>query len=263
MNIIDSHCHIYPDKIAEKASQNMWRFYDVVGRYNGTLSRLLETEKAAGVRHIIVQSVATTPAQVSSINRFIAKTVEENSSMTGLGTLHPDSLSLKEDFDEIINLGLKGIKLHADIQGIAINDPRCYKIYELCEGKLPVLMHAGDSRYKFSNPDNFVPVLKSFPRLTVIAAHFGGWSVWDEAGIKLSVFENLYVDTSSTFGFGGKELIVKCLNYYDENRILFGADYPMWDPQSEVNAFMSLGLPPEKLEKIFSLNAGKLYGISL
>ena len=69
-----------------------------------------------GVDHAVIQSVATTPKQVSSINRFIAKTVEDaNGKFTGLGTLHPDG-DIAADVKEIIALGLHGVKLHPDIQ---------------------------------------------------------------------------------------------------------------------------------------------------
>ena len=45
--------------------------------------------------------------------------------------------------DEIISLGLKGVKLHPDMQQFKIDDYRMLKIYELCEGKLPILIHTG------------------------------------------------------------------------------------------------------------------------
>ena len=90
--IIDAHCHIYPDKIAEKASLSTGSFYDITMTYDGKLSTLKEVGERGGIDHFIVQSVATKPEQVSSINRFIAGAVAESGGkMTGLGTLHPDS----------------------------------------------------------------------------------------------------------------------------------------------------------------------------
>ena len=40
-------------------------------------------------------------------------------------------------------------------------------------------MHTGDYRYDNSNPNRVLPVLKAYPKLTLIGAHFGGWSVWE------------------------------------------------------------------------------------
>ena len=123
--IIDAHCHIYPDKIAQKASESTGNFYSIQMSLDGKISTLLEHGKTAGISHFIVQSVATTPKQVSSINNFIASSVNEsNGEFTGLGTLHPDSENLKSDVDEILRLGLKGVKLHPDIQQFKIDDYR-------------------------------------------------------------------------------------------------------------------------------------------
>ena len=100
----------------------------------------------------------------------------------GVGTLHPDSADIKGDIEHLVSLGLKGVKLHPDIQGFKIDDYRCLKIYELCEeNRLPILMHTGDSRYDYSNPNRLLPVLKIYTELTVIGAHFGGWSIWETA----------------------------------------------------------------------------------
>lgn len=115
--VIDAHCHIYPDKIAQKASESTGKFYDVKMCLDGKISTLLEHGITAGIDHFIVQSVATTPAQISKINKFIAEAVAHSDGrFTGLGTLHPDSADIKADVNEIINLGLNGVKLHPDIQ---------------------------------------------------------------------------------------------------------------------------------------------------
>ena len=87
--IMDAHCHIYPDKIAEKASESTGKFYDIPMRFDGKTSTLLEHGERAGIDHFVVQSVATTPRQVSSINNFIAASVAQSDGrFTGLGTLH-------------------------------------------------------------------------------------------------------------------------------------------------------------------------------
>lgn len=262
--IIDTHCHIYPDKIAKKASISMSDFYSIKCNYDGTLAKLTELQRNAGINHTVIQSVATVPGQVSAINRFLSATVAEGGGQfTALGALHPLSPDIETDFRLIKELGLKGVKLHADIQQIAINDRRCYKIYELCEGVLPILMHTGDYRYNYSNPDNLVPVLKDFKNLTVIGAHFGGWSLWEEAASKLNKFDNLYVDTSSTLGFTNAEFVHKCINSYNIDRILFGVDYPVFDPVSEIQALLSLNLSQQEYDKIFYQNAALLYGIKV
>lgn len=71
--IIDSHAHIYPDKIAHKAARSIGDFYDIDMDLDGTVDMLLKVGDEAGVDKFLVHSVATTPHQVRSINSFIAK----------------------------------------------------------------------------------------------------------------------------------------------------------------------------------------------
>jgi len=258
--IIDAHCHIYPDKIAEKASASTSEFYHMPSLFDGKISTLLERGGAAGIEHFIVQSVATTHKQVSSINHFIAESVaHSNGRFTGLGTLHPDSENLAEEVDEILSLGLKGVKLHPDIQKFQIDDARMDKIYELCEGRLPILMHTGDYRFDFSNPNRMMPVLEKYPELTVIGAHFGGWSVWDEATETLSKYKNFLVDCSSSFYAMTPEKAKELIMAYGTDRVLFGTDYPMWDIETELERYMRIDLTEEQREDIFYNNTAKLF----
>lgn len=260
---IDSHCHIYPEKIAEKAVAGTDRFYDTVAAGKGTVTDLIERGSNAGIDHFIVQSVATTPHQVKSINEFIARSVAENKEkLTGLGTLHPDSEDIKGDVEHLVELGLKGVKLHPDIQAFRCDKAECMKIYQLCEEKgLVLLMHTGDYRYDYSNPNRVIPILKEFKNLTFIGAHLAGWSVWEEAYEKLSEFPNLYVDCSSCFGFFHKDKIYELMKKYGADRILFGTDYPMWAPEKEIETFMSLDFSDEEREKMLCLNAKKIFSI--
>ncbi len=261
--LVDSHCHIYPDKIAQRAVAGTSNFYEFAAAGDGTLGGLLQNGDLAGIHHFIVQSVATTPKQVSSINEFIARAVEEGQGrLTGLGTLHPDSEDIAADLRHLRALGLKGVKLHPDIQRFKIDDYRCLKIYELCEQEgLPILMHTGDSRYDFSNPNRLLPVLQIYTGLTVIGAHLGGWSVWDEATETLAGLPNLYVDCSSCMPFMPSEKVRTVIRRYGAERVLFGSDYPMFLPDRELTAFMALGLTEEENRLILHDNACRLYGI--
>ena len=260
---IDSHCHIYPEKIAERAVNGTDTFYGEHSVGTGTVSNLLNLGKEAGIDHFIVQSVATTPHQVKSINEFIAREVAaSNGLMTGLGTLHPDSEDMKGDVEHIIELGLRGVKLHPDIQAFKIDDYRCLKIYELCEEKnLPVLMHTGDNRYDYSNPNRLLPILDIYKGLTVIGAHLGGWSIWEEAAEAYKNCSNFYVDCSSSFNYLTLDTARKIIRAYGADKVLFGTDYPMWSPKREIEYFLSLSLDENEICSILNMNAKKLFGL--
>ncbi len=259
--IIDCHCHIYPDRIAAKAVDNIGNFYNIKMNGGGTLQDLKTRMSRAGVTNCLIFSVATTPHQVKSINEFIAANVNASGGMMkGLGTLHPDSEDIEGDVCHLSELGLKGVKLHPDFLSMRIDDERMQKIYSVCEGRLPILFHCGDYRYDYSNPNRLIPMIKKYPGLKIIAAHFGGWSIWKQAAEKLCGYENLTVDCSSSFYGMTNEEALGCIRLFGAERVLFGTDFPMWDPEEEVRRFYSLGLEKWEQDCIFFKNAEKIFG---
>lgn len=269
-NIIDSHCHIFPEKIAQKATDSIDIFYQIseTGVINGcgfvgTAKTLLRQCDATGVSKCLVTSVATTPHHAQSINTFISQEVALfPERFIGFGSLHPESETLREDAEHLAELGLKGVKLHPDIQNFKVDDPKVIEILKLCnEKKLPVLLHTGDSRYDNSNPDRVEKILKMFPNLTIIGAHFGGWSIWDKAPEILCKYKNFYVDTCSSFYALSKERAREIIELYGADRVIFGTDFPMWRQEDELKFLFSLGLSDRELEMILSKNLAKILNI--
>jgi len=264
MMVIDVHAHIFPDAIAEKASVSIAKFYDIPVKQGGSVDALLRLGDEAGIDKFVVHSVATTPAHVQSVLKFITASVKAHPDrFIGFGSLHPDMENAEEAVRQMMDAGLRGVKLHPDIQRFKLDDYRCLKIYELCEGRLPILAHTGDYRYDFSNPNRLMPILRIYQNLTVIGAHMGGWSIQDEASRKLCDFPNLYVDCSSSFYNLEPALAREIMLRYGPDRVLFATDYPMWEPTEELEYFFSLGFSEEENRKMLSENAIRLFGLEL
>lgn len=261
--IVNAHCHIYPEKIASKAVIGIRDFYDLDMSLDGTVAGLLKDGEKIGATHYLIHSVATTPKQVKSINEFIAESVNQHpDKFIGFGTLHPDSTDMQGDFDYLMELGLKGVKLHPDFQLFAMNEERAFKIGEIInEANVPLLVHCGDFRYNYSNPEQIKPFLDKFPDITVIGAHFAGWSVWKEACEKLAGTPNLYVDLSSSLYDLTSEEACDLIHAYGSDRVLWGTDYPMWDSASEMEYFNKLDLTDKERSQILFDNAARLLKI--
>lgn len=256
--IIDAHAHIYPDKIARRASDSISKFYDIGMCEEGTVSRLIALGDEYGIDKFLVHSVATTPEQTGIITNYISSVVNDYPDrMIGFTSLHPDSDDIADEVDRAIDLGLKGIKLHPDFQEFNIDSDAAFRIYEVIEGRLPVLIHTGDYRTQFSKPERILNVIKRFPRLTVIAAHFGGWSEWDSAAAALAG-TGVYVDTSSSQYALPPGKIRELLDRYGENYCIFGSDYPMWNVKHELDMLMPLFRSDEEKEKVLHDNIEKL-----
>lgn len=256
--IIDSHTHVYPDKIAQKAADSIGKFYDINMSLDGSVSTLLNVMEESGVSQSLICSAALTPDRVANINNFIHTTVQAHPDrFMGLMTLHPGMEDPRAEVERCLEMGLKGVKLHPDMQKFALDDDICNKMYAACQGVCPMLLHTGDKRYHYSNPDMVPRILDKFPDLTLICAHMGGYSEWDMAARCLKD-TNVYVDCSSTFFAVEKERVLELFDLFGEDRILFGSDYPMWHVGKEIEMLLSLGLSDEALNKIFSGNILKI-----
>ena len=261
--VINSHCHIYPSKIAARAVEGIGDFYDLHMSLNGSVDDLIKDGNKVGVVHYLVHSVATTPKQVKSINEFISEEVNAHPDLfTGFGTLHPDSEDIEADLDYLIELGLKGVKVHPDFQQFALNEERAFKMGEAIDERgLPIMIHCGDFRYEYSNPEQLKPFLEKFPNMLVIGAHFAGWSMWEEATKELAGTPNLIVDLSSSLYALSPETAKELIHAYGADRVLWATDFPMWESESEMAMFDKIELTEEERNMILYENAAKLLGL--
>ena len=254
MKIIDAHVHIYPDPIAVKAAKNIGKFYNgVKSSYDGRVSTLLHVGAQAGVSQFLVQSVATTPHQVDSINRFIAKTVSENpEKFFGFATLHPRSENLPQQVDWAIAAGLHGFKLHPDFQQFDADGLEAMRMYEVIDGRLPILIHAGDYRTQYSKAYRIANAMRKFPKQEFIAAHLGGWSEWGKFAQELAEL-GVYVDTSSCSFMISPEKIRKLIDIFGVDHTFFGSDFPMGEERNDIEMLRTI-LNPEEQELVFHEN---------
>lgn len=254
--VIDFHAHIFPQRIAARAAQNIGAFYGGYAmRHAGGAEELLSAMDAGGLDRSLVHSVALSPAQVSVINDFIIQTVDAHPGrLYGYATMHPDFERPGEEIARALSMGLKGVKMHSDMQQISLADPRMEAIYTACEGVCPLLLHTGDSRFRYDNPSLIPPILKRHPRLTLVCAHMGGYSEWESAR-ELLADANVYVDTSSSYFALGDKGLLDLIRAFGACKVLFGSDFPMWDPGEELRAVRGLGLTSEELALILHENA--------
>jgi predicted TIM-barrel fold metal-dependent hydrolase len=261
MRAVDTHAHIFPPKVEVVATEAIRRFYDVESmRHSGSLEDLLDSGGRAGVTNYLVFSTATTPAQVTKINDFIIETCARHSEFFGAGTLHRDFGGFEAELHKLKNSGIRGVKLHPDFQKFNIDDEMLLPMFaELERLGMFLITHSGDYRYTYSHPARVANIARKFPRMRVLAAHFGGWSQWSVARREL-VLPNVYVDTSSTYGFAGVDPVLAGIKAFDKTHILFGCDFPMWDHSEEIAMLSSLGLGDRLLDDILYNNFMNFYG---
>ncbi len=250
MRIIDIHTHIYPEPVAQKATDSIKDFYELEGAgMNGTVEMLRSRGKEAGISQFVVLPVAVLPDRTRHINDFILEQASAYDEFICFGTVHAEQLNVAEEAEYILSKGLRGIKMHPDFQHFTIDDPRLFPVYEVIAGKIPVIFHMGDARYDYSQPARLRHILDLFPKLEAIGSHFGGYKMYEEAYRQLKD-TNCIFDISSSLMFMEPGMAEDYIGRYGAERMAYGTDYPLWDPVKEVNRFFQLKLTDEQKEQI-------------
>lgn len=261
--IIDFHTHIFPDKIAARSIEALSQVSGIKAATDGTLNGLLASMDRSGVDLSVIMPVVTKPSQFESVNTFAAKVNEQYAGrLLSFGGIHPDSEDYKAELNRIKELGLPGIKLHPDYQGVMIDDVRYMKIIEYAnELDLVILVHAGIDiglpEPVHCPPDKARKVLDTIKPQKLILAHMGGWKQWDEVYEYLAG-EQVYLDTAFSFDYMEQEMFMKLWEKHDKDKILFATDSPWSDARRDMDVVNTLPLTVQEKEAIFSGNAKKL-----
>ena len=260
MKIIDFHTHVYLDRLAAKATRATCNFYGLDTDQTGTIDLLLQKGRAAGIARFVLLPVAVQPHGVRHVNEFIVEQTRLHPECYGFGTVHHDMDDMRGELDYIRASGLLGVKLHPDMQAINTDDARLFPLYEwLQQARMPLFVHCGDEHRDFSHPRHLRRVIDRFPDLTVIAAHLGGWSKWDDA-VQYLKDTKCYLDISSCMMFLSPEKVAEYVRAFGAERVLFGTDFPIWNAAEEVKNLLALPLTDDEKEQIFFRNAEGILG---
>ena len=253
---------MYPGAIASKAADNVRQFYNGLGNpaIDGSVQTLLDRGTKAGVEKFVILPVAVNPTRTRHINDFILEQAAREPRFFGYGTVHAAMENLTGEVQYIMDKGLRGLKMHPDYQLFAIDDPRMFPVYEMIGEKLPIVFHMGDQRYSYSHPQKLRKVLELFPRLRVIAAHFGGYTMYETAA-ELLHDKNCFFDVSSSLMFMEEGVAERYITNYGADRFVYGSDFPMWDPVTEMERFLRLKLTDDQKEQIAHITAEGILGI--
>ena len=265
--LIDFHTHVFPEKIAEraiaalKAGMNEQHGYEYPTFSDGTVRGLKESMLMEGVDISVMMPIATKPSQAASINRFAAENASEN--LIAFGTVHPMQEDWEATLEALAVEGRKGIKLHPEFQDFYIDSPESLLILKKCgDLGLIVTFHAGeDIGYPppvHATPDRTRRAADAAPDTKLIAAHMGGWNMWEEAADMLKdthlMFDTAYVHIlmdAPEFG--------DLVRHFGAERVLFASDSPWARPTTDMLSYIcESGLSNDELDLITYKNALKL-----
>jgi predicted TIM-barrel fold metal-dependent hydrolase len=260
--VIDFHTHVFPDNLAARAisvlSEGIENLFPPVN--NGTVSGLIHDMDNWNIDISIVQPVVTKQSQTKSINDWSHGICSDR--LISFGGIYPHTDDYKRDIDYIVELGLKGLKFHAEYQDFIVDDDKMLKIYDYALGKgLILLHHAGaDPAFKppfKSTPQQFAKIAKTMQGGIIVAAHFGGHAQWDDVE-KYLVGTDIYLDTSMGFEFFPHEQFLRIVKKHGADKILFASDYPWSNAKSEIEQLKALPLSGKETGAILGENAKRI-----
>jgi uncharacterized protein len=165
-----------------------------------------------------------------------------------------------------VALGAIGLKIHPVHGGFSPADPMLYPAYQVCATDgLPVVVHCGTSSFPGStnamaDPLLLDPVLRDFPRLTIVLAHGGrGW--WYDAAASLAMLhDNVWIELSGL----PPHRLPSYYARYDLRRLarkfIFGTDWPgVPGIARNARALADLGLGEDVLAAVLAGNALTVY----
>lgn len=262
---IDFHVHVFADKIAPRAIETFVSVYGLQPLSDGTVVDTTRVLAEAGIDYYVPMPVATKPTQVRDINDW-AYGIRTDHVMP-FGAMHPDFEDPAGEIDRLVEMGFRGIKMQPDWQEFYPDDEKAWPIYEAAEGRLAVLFHAGQEVSEvdvvWSTPERLRKVHERFPRLTMIAAHLGGYHLWDEADREL-YGSDVYLDMSYVPAeMVPDDELLRIIRKHGTERLLFASDFPFGDPKWDIDRLLSLPLTDDENEDIAWRNAARLLGIKL
>ncbi len=182
-----------------------------------------------------------------------------------------DAVTIRQKVREGVTKGARGIVLLPGQHGFYGNDRHVWPIYEMAQSfQLPILSQTGDAgplppggRGHWGRPRYFGEVAVSFPKLRLILGHLGkGYE--SEIAVLTRRYPNVYTETSmrlSGLDEAGKWTPAEAVTWFrliGIDRILLGSNWPLFDPQQDIDTVRKLPLTAEERRKILGENAKRV-----
>lgn len=258
---IDIHTHIVPDKVAEAAMKHVESVVRIKTVGPMTVSGVHAELDASGFDAAVVLAAVQDPSTVRKANDWAMK--HNNQRTIVFGAMHPDFEDCRDEIKRLKDKGMKGLKLNPGYSRFFPDDKKVMCIYEEVGDDFIVLIHSGGLRFEgndtiYALPAKIAKVADKFPNMKLIAAHFGGFLMLDEARKHIIGKKNIFLDTSwypSVRTIGDPQVVVDIIRTHGANKILFGTDFPYSGQMGELEYFLSLPLTNEEKNMILGENA--------
>ena len=275
---IDAHCHFFPPEIF-KAIWDYFELKDTHGKLQGwpinykqSTEDLIAILERHNVKFFTTLNYAHKPGVAEYINEWTYNFTTKYQHAIPFGCVWPEDKNLEQYVEKIFDeYQFKGIKIQPLVQNFYLDDDRLKNIYNLIidQGKW-LIAHIGTAPYrnKYVGYGIFQRFIEKYPNMNVIVAHMGAFE-YDKFLKLLDHYENIFLDTTMIYIPNNifRERKTKRPTpedlLHNQNRILFGSDFPNipYDYENSTKGLLEFDLPRDFYENIFYNNARRIFSL--
>ncbi|HNS31674.1 MAG TPA: amidohydrolase family protein [bacterium] len=233
---------------------------------SGNLENLLATMQSIGIGRAYSSHYSWLLCRFDDGYRESIKTYEQSDGkILFLGVYDPrePEISLKY-FDRCLNHpGFIGIKIHPSFHEVYADDPAYLPVWDYARKYgLPILAHTwsitDNPVQKFSVPSLFKAYVDSFQDVPFIMGHCGGRGAGRKDALSMAKkYPNAYIDIAGDIFC--HDLIPSLVEAVGAEKIIFGSDWPWFDPMCFIPRIMFSPVTDEQKKLILGINAIKVF----
>lgn len=222
---------------------------------------LIDSMNTYGVDHAVVFTLDGFFEDVRRHNDELAAFVAAHPRrLTAFATVYPRHGGAAAEIRRaVLDLGMKGVKLHPWLQGFSPLEGYMEPVARACaELGVPLIFHDGTPPY--STPLQLGLLAEQHPDLTVILGHSGLLQLWPEALATARRNDNVWLCLCGP----PTSALQKLVDGVPHARILFGSDTGFghdYQARHRLEQVRSLDLPAASLDAILGGNAARLLGL--
>ena len=259
---VDIHTHLFPPRLMTAVRRALGDMYGWDFALPDDPETFAAFVREHGTERFCILPYAHKPGVAASLNAWVAETAASLDGAIGFACVNQDDVEPGRMLAAAFDAGLRGVKLHYQVQNVVPADPRLDPVYEfLLERDAPLIVHAGKGPTDngLVGVDRFAELMRRFPELRVCVAHLG-WPERERFVALVSDYPNLYLDTS---GMGNQSFSGLGLETVAD-RILFGTDAPniAFDYGLTISRITDLGLGKPAERMIFRENAMRFLALA-
>lgn len=207
-----------------------WRTATWLGGTPFNAEEFVRFMDSAGIEQAVVLShdglFDATPTANDELAAFVK---QYPTRLFGFGTVHPRRADATVEVERmLVQLGLRGLKLHPWLQGFSMHERSLDPICEVLAAAGGILL-SHDGTPPYSTPMQIAALARRHPALPVVLGHGGLHDCWREALAATCETPNLYLCICGTPPYAARRILAEA----PEEKVLFGTDAGLSDRKSQ------------------------------